>query len=115
MISPAAKSAVINRLPRHVYLHVPFCARRCSYCDFAIAVRRNVPVHDFVDSVQREIAIRFPESGAWPVDTIYLGGGTPSLLGADGLVRTLDALLERFSPALGAEITVEANPDDVSL
>ncbi|MFN2397946.1 MAG: coproporphyrinogen-III oxidase family protein, partial [Gemmatimonadaceae bacterium] len=47
--------------------------------------------------------------------TIYLGGGTPSLLGADGLVRTLDALLERFSPALGAEITVEANPDDVSL
>ena len=47
---------------RHVYVHVPFCARRCSYCDFAIAVRRTVPVDDFVDSLERELQSRLGET-----------------------------------------------------
>ena len=97
-----------------MYVHVPFCARRCSYCDFAIAVRRTVPVDDFVDALEREIHLRFGETrGA--VDTIYLGGGTPSRLGASGIQRVLDLLRARFAPAPHAEVTIEANPDDVSL
>ncbi|MCU0627155.1 MAG: hypothetical protein MUF21_11825, partial [Gemmatimonadaceae bacterium] len=68
--------------PRHVYVHVPFCARRCSYCDFAIAVRRTVPWRDFVDGIARELATRAPtgDGAASPtqsIDTLYLGGGTP--------------------------------------
>ncbi len=64
----------------HLYLHVPFCARRCSYCDFAIAVRRDVPSRRFVDQLLREWrgwagSDRFPSAA--PLATIYLGGGTP--------------------------------------
>lgn len=98
---------------RHVYVHVPFCARRCSYCDFAIAVRRSVPVDDFVEALDRELALR-ADCAAESVDTIYLGGGTPSRLGPEGVRRVLDLVRSRFSAATGAEITVEANPEDVT-
>jgi oxygen-independent coproporphyrinogen-3 oxidase len=95
---------------RHVYVHVPFCARRCSYCDFAIAVRRAVPVNEFVAALQIELRMR--ESGG--VDTIYFGGGTPSLLGAEGVARALDVVRARHEPDADAEITLEANPEDVT-
>ncbi len=98
---------------RHLYVHVPFCARRCAYCDFAIAVRRFVPVDDFVRGIADELALRIP--GAAPeLDTLYLGGGTPSRLGAEGIARLLNALRERVELAPGAEVTMEANPEDVS-
>jgi len=101
--------------PRHVYVHVPFCARRCSYCDFSIAVRARTPVNDYVRGVAGELATRFPEAREWSVDTIYLGGGTPSHLGADGVRRLMDALRTVFRPEADAEVTIEANPDDVTV
>lgn len=94
-------------------MHVPFCARRCSYCDFAIAVRRSVPVDDFVDALESEMRLRFP-GGQGAVDTIYLGGGTPSRLGPDGIRRVLDLVRTRFRQSPGVEVTIEANPEDVS-
>jgi oxygen-independent coproporphyrinogen-3 oxidase len=102
-----------NRTPRHLYVHVPFCARRCSYCDFAIAVRKFVPVDDFVGGVVRECALRIPDAPL-ELDTLYLGGGTPSRLGGDGLVRVIEALTHRARLAPGAEVTIEANPEDVT-
>lgn len=103
--------------PRHLYVHVPFCARRCSYCDFSIAVRRDVPVDEFIDAIATEVDLRFPERSAdrWSVDTLYLGGGTPSRLGARGIASLMDALGKRLRLADDAEVTIEANPDDVSL
>ena len=100
-------------IPKHVYVHVPFCARRCSYCDFAIAVRRTVPVDDFVDSLERELQSRLGEASG-DLHTLYLGGGTPSRLGAEGVRRVLDSVRRRFPTAPGAEVTIEANPEDVS-
>lgn len=100
-------------LPRHVYVHVPFCARRCSYCDFAIAVRGRVPSDEYAGALARELELRALGAPTDTVDTIYLGGGTPSRLGADGVRRVLDIVASRFPPAEGAEITIEANPDDV--
>ncbi|MDB4907202.1 MAG: oxygen-independent coproporphyrinogen oxidase [Gemmatimonadetes bacterium] len=100
--------------PRHAYIHVPFCARRCTYCDFAIAVRGVVPVDEYVSHLARELDRRFPRRDAWPVDTIYLGGGTPSRLGGEGVARALDVLRARMQPAEGVEVTIEANPEDVS-
>ena len=98
---------------RHLYVHVPFCTRRCAYCDFAIAVRRFVPVDDFVRGIAGELALRIP--GAPPeLDTLYLGGGTPSRLGAEGIARLLDVLREKVELAPGAEVTMEANPEDVT-
>lgn len=98
---------------RHVYLHVPFCARRCSYCDFSIAVRRTVPVEEYLAALERELSTRFGAEPSTEVDTIYLGGGTPSRLGGSGVARAI-ALVERHFPlAHGGELTIEANPEDV--
>ena len=101
-------------VPRHVYIHVPFCARRCAYCDFSIAVRRDVPVDDYLDSLERELALRFGDAQPDEVDTIYFGGGTPSRLGGEGLTRALEIISRRFVPTRNAEITAEANPDDMN-
>jgi oxygen-independent coproporphyrinogen-3 oxidase len=142
-------------VPRHVYVHVPFCARRCSYCDFSIAVRRVVPVEEYCSALETELTLRFPYRGqqlgsdpvglhptgsdplaTWnqsqrgqsrggsdlasadnvpsDVDTIYLGGGTPSRLGGGGVARVLALVRERFPLAAGAEVTIEANPDDIT-
>jgi oxygen-independent coproporphyrinogen-3 oxidase len=101
--------------PRHVYVHVPFCARRCSYCDFAIAVRRSVPVGDYLSALRRELSLRASGPRPWRAATMYLGGGTPSLLGGDGVAGLLEALGERCTPEPGAEVTLEANPEDVTL
>lgn len=101
--------------PRHLYIHVPFCRRRCAYCDFAIAVRRVVPVDEFLAGVERELALRFAGAEeAWTLDTLYLGGGTPSLLGGDGIARLIEIVRRRTQLSAGAEVTIEANPDDIS-
>ena len=102
---------------RHVYVHVPFCARRCVYCDFSIAVRARVPVNEYVAGVRAELRARFgppPALGhAVPINTLYFGGGTPSRLGGEGLASLLDVLRDWFTWNPDAEVTAEANPDDV--
>lgn len=101
---------------RHVYVHVPFCARRCSYCDFAIAVRREVPVRDFLDALRAEIATRFPRAAAAAeVRSLYLGGGTPSRLAGDGVGKVVGLVRDRWATSEEAEVTVEANPEDVDV
>jgi oxygen-independent coproporphyrinogen-3 oxidase len=100
--------------PAHLYIHVPFCARRCSYCDFAIAVRREIPVDEYLTALAREIDLRHAGNNEWRLRTIYLGGGTPSRLGADGIERLLELLGRRLDLEDDAEVTIEANPDDVT-
>jgi oxygen-independent coproporphyrinogen-3 oxidase len=101
----------------HLYFHVPFCARRCSYCDFAIAVRRETPTEAYVRAVLREWE-GWQEHESWAgsevVDTIYFGGGTPSRLDPRGIAAILERIAadRPLSPAI--EVTLEANPDDVS-
>jgi len=95
-------------------VHVPFCGRRCSYCDFQIAVRPAVPVADYLGGLGIELDRRFAPNPDWRVETIYLGGGTPSRLGGVGVARLLDLLRVRVAPTEDAEITVEANPEDVT-
>ncbi|MDB4891902.1 MAG: oxygen-independent coproporphyrinogen oxidase [Gemmatimonadetes bacterium] len=102
-------------MPRHIYLHVPFCARRCSYCDFSIAVRRTVPVDEYLSALDAELRARFGNATVTEVDTIYLGGGTPSRLGGEGVARALDLVRRHFAPATDAEITIEANPEDIDV
>ena len=99
--------------PRHLYIHVPFCARRCAYCDFAIAVRPTVPVDRYVAAVARELDLRADDE-PWTLDTLYLGGGTPSRLGGEGVAALIATVRARCALAPGAELTVEANPDDVT-
>jgi oxygen-independent coproporphyrinogen III oxidase len=99
---------------RHVYVHVPFCSRRCAYCDFSIAVRREVPVDEYVDGIERELRLRFGDSRFEPVETLYLGGGTPSRLGGPGIARLIRTITRVFPLQPEAEVTIEANPEDVN-
>ena len=98
--------------PSHLYVHVPFCARRCSYCDFSIAVRSRTPIDEYVTALRSELAQGAIEGAT--LDTVYLGGGTPSRLGGPGVASTLAAIRERATLSPGAEVTIEANPDDVN-
>jgi oxygen-independent coproporphyrinogen-3 oxidase len=102
-------------LPRHLYVHVPFCGRRCSYCDFSIAVRDVAPVSDYVDAVHAELALRFAGNEPWELDTLYFGGGTPSRLGPAGVGRLIDTIRDRVTLTPEAEVTLEVNPEDATV
>lgn len=95
----------------HLYIHVPFCARRCSYCDFAITVRAATPVKQFNAALELELAAL--DTSPWNLDTIYFGGGTPSRLGP-AIGDVLRMVRDRARVAPDAELTIEANPDDVT-
>ena len=97
--------------PRHVYVHVPFCRHRCGYCDFTLVTGREDLLADYFSAIGRELErLRQPLE----LDTLYLGGGTPSQLGPDGLRRLFELLAPTCRPVAGAEVTVEANPLDVT-
>jgi len=100
---------------QHLYVHVPFCTRRCSYCDFAIVVRRSVPVSEYVNAVATEFTRRDAASTCAPLTTLYFGGGTPSRLGADGVAKLMDVMRQHITLAPDAEVTLEANPEDVTV
>jgi oxygen-independent coproporphyrinogen-3 oxidase len=92
---------------RHLYVHLPFCSSRCGYCDFVTVVGRRGEHGRYVGALLRELALRRDVIEA-PLDTVYLGGGTPTFTDAAELERLLGAL----PPA--SEVTVEANPETVS-
>ncbi|RIJ52050.1 coproporphyrinogen III oxidase [Clavibacter lycopersici] len=104
-----------------VYLHVPFCRVRCGYCDFNTYTApelRGVRQSDYASQAVQEVRFAgsaLQESGvpARPASTVFLGGGTPTLLPVEDLVRMLDAVRDTFGLADGAEVTTEANPDSV--
>ena len=84
------------------------------YCDFSIAVRRAVPVDEFVAAVRRELDIRQLAAAPVELETLYLGGGTPSRLGGDGVARLIELIQSRLALASDVEVTLEANPEDVT-
>lgn len=91
------------------YVHIPFCARVCPYCDFAVVAGREDLMERYVDAVLAEIEMEPPAS---PLSAVFVGGGTPSRLPARAMRRILAALEERFGLAAGAEVSLEANPED---
>ncbi len=96
-----------------IYLHIPFCKQACHYCDFHFTTsQRGKP--ELLDAMLREIEMRKEEMSGQVIDTIYFGGGTPSLLTHTELMRFFDAIYSRFEVNPAAEITLEANPDDLS-
>ncbi len=100
--------------PIGLYVHVPFCASKCDYCDFASYAGREADIPRYVDAVIREITRRGAETGHPQADTIFLGGGTPSLLDEFQVTRILNALFEAFPMEEGAEITCECNPETLA-
>jgi len=95
-----------------VYLHIPFCRSRCSYCDFATGMYEGQLADRYVDSLIREVAGWSEVDSPSAVDTIYFGGGTPSLLTPSQIKRILEVVRGRFRVVDGAEVTIELNPGD---
>ena len=95
-----------------LYIHVPFCATRCVYCDFFsnTDTRYKEP---YLRAIEKEMELRGEYIDDDTLETIYLGGGTPSRLSGNDLERIFNAISRRFSITEGAEITLEANPDDI--
>ncbi len=108
----------LGERPFGVYVHVPFCAARCGYCDFntytPAELQAGTP-QSWLEGLRRELDLAARMLGAPPVaDTVFVGGGTPSLLGAEGLGAVLDAVRGAFGLAVGVEVTTEANPESTS-
>jgi len=101
-----------------IYVHVPFCATRCGYCDFNTytpAELGGANPDGWLSALRAELGLAVGRLGsAPPVDTVFVGGGTPSLLGGSGLTAVLDAIRDHFALGPGAEITTEANPESTS-
>lgn len=100
-------------LPAHLYVHVPFCASKCDYCDFASVAGAHPDTVELVFAgIRSELAAWGRASLPGVIETVYFGGGTPSLH-TDHVIRVLDLITETFVVHPGAEITVEANPDSI--
>lgn len=101
-----------SEVPLGIYIHVPFCAARCGYCDFNTYVP-NGPGQpsEYVEAALLEMSQARAETGERRVSTVFVGGGTPTLLGASELLRLLDGVAQTFGLLPGAEVTTEANPE----
>ncbi len=100
----------------HGYVHVPFCKVRCGYCDFntyTATELQGYPQSAFISNLKAEIDLAKSSVGARELETVFFGGGTPTLLPATELAEALSILRDAFGLAEGAEITTEANPDTV--
>ena len=95
-----------------IYLHIPFCKKACHYCDFHFSTTTD-SFDEMVNAICREIKLRKTYLNSEIIETIYFGGGTPSLLNSSQLNRLLNVIKEEFEIAADAEITLEANPDDL--
>lgn len=96
-----------------IYLHIPFCKQACHYCDFHFSTSL-AKKDDLLAAIRHEIALQKSYLGTQSIETIYFGGGTPSILSAVDLASLLDEIIAHFSVSASAEITVEANPDDLN-
>lgn len=96
-----------------IYLHIPFCKKACHYCNFHFSTSLKLK-NDFVAALLKEIKLRKEYIGDEKVETIYFGGGTPSLLSEEEVKTILAAVYEYYSITDDAEITLEANPDDIT-
>ncbi|MBU9765742.1 coproporphyrinogen III oxidase [Mycobacterium sp. TNTM28] len=108
--------------PFGIYIHVPFCGTRCGYCDFNTYTPAELGAGDpagatpegWLAALRAELRLAAAAVGPVPVQTVFVGGGTPSLLGGAGLAAVLGAVRDNFELAAGAEVTTEANPESTS-
>ncbi len=100
--------------PAGIYIHIPFCSSRCSYCDFATGMYSADQAERYVLSLAKEIAAFTSPTEPQEIDTIYFGGGTPSMLSPGQLETLLNAVHQRFTISANPEVTIEINPGSVS-
>lgn len=100
-----------EKKPLGLYIHIPFCKQKCTYCDFYSLPGSESQMDGYVDALCAHLAELAPYAAGYLADTVYFGGGTPSFLGEKRLVRILKTAAKKYHIAKDAEITLEANPD----
>ena len=105
----------MNKRELELYIHIPFCARKCSYCDFLSFAAPERVYREYMDKLIEEICGQGPNFQEYRVSTIFVGGGTPSILPADLIMELFATLSENFDIALDAEVTLEANPGTLTM
>ena len=105
----------MNKRELELYIHIPFCARKCSYCDFLSFAAPERVYREYMDKLIEEICGQGPNFQEDRVSTIFVGGGTPSILPADLIMELFATLSENFDIALDAEVTLEANPGTLTM
>lgn len=98
-----------------IYIHIPFCRAKCDYCDFYSLCGREEQMDDYLKALIAHIRETAPLAKGWQVDTVYIGGGTPSVFGAKRMTLLLKEVRRRFDVPRDAEITCEANPESADL
>ncbi|MDR0263078.1 MAG: radical SAM family heme chaperone HemW [Sphingobacterium sp.] len=96
-----------------IYVHIPFCKQACHYCDFHFSTSLQYK-SEMINALLQEIELRAPYLEDKKIESIYFGGGTPSLLEGDEIAQIIDTIAKHFDIANNAEITLEANPDDLN-
>ena len=104
-----------SALPLSLYIHVPFCTVKCAYCDFNSYAALEHLTSDWLDAALHELELWSGSARGREVRTIFVGGGTPSLLEGEQIARLLEAARQNFAIARDAEISLEANPESVSV
>ncbi len=100
-----------DSIPLSLYVHVPWCVKKCPYCDFnSHALKAELPEAAYIDALLADLDSELGTIGARPVESVFIGGGTPSLLSPDSVVRLIRGIGERVNLKPGCEITLEANP-----
>lgn len=97
-----------------IYIHIPFCASRCKYCDFCSLAGFDKLMPKYQDALIRFIKEFSPRTAGYYIDTVYFGGGTPSYYGAKRLIKIFNTLKTHYKVLLDSEVTVEVNPDSIS-
>lgn len=97
-----------------LYVHIPFCVKKCSYCDFLSFTSAKSTQMNYADALIREIEFYGPQMDDYTVNTIYIGGGTPSWLDEDKMVEIIDAIYTYFDVSPGAEVSMECNPGTIT-
>jgi len=111
---PVPESSAAQSLPVGLYVHLPWCVRKCPYCDFnSHEPRGEIPESAYVDALLADLEQSMPALAGRPFGTVYFGGGTPSLFTAASIGRIIEAVRAAGHLAVGAEITLEANPGTV--
>lgn len=96
-----------------IYVHIPYCRQKCNYCNFfSVVSRKSAP--EMIRAICTEIGLRVSSESKVPIDTVYLGGGTPSLLSVELVDELFKAIHEHFEVNPKGEVTIEANPDDIT-
>src|SRR5262249_47380123 len=100
--------------PLSLYVHLPWCVRKCPYCDFnSYAVRDSLPEAAYLAALERDLESQAPEVSDRPIVSLFFGGGTPSLFAPETIGRVLEAARRYLSVLPDAEITLEANPGTI--